>query len=54
MINFHLDNVDDLLPPYMPGGEKWKIEVRFFKDNEMLGGYNFFLIIRSEKSLLGN
>jgi len=52
--NFMVADIGNVLPPYVPGGEKWKIEVRFYKTNdELLGGYNVYAILRSEQSLLG-
>ena len=41
-----------MLPPYIPGGEKWRLDFRFLKNGEVLGGYNAYIIIRSERSLL--
>lgn len=41
-----------LLPPYVPGGEKWRIDVRFVKNNEILGGLNMYGLLRNEQSLL--
>ena len=41
-----------MLPPYIPGGEKWRIDVRFLKNAEVLGGYNVYGLIRSDESLL--
>lgn len=51
----HNFNVEDngTLPPYIPGGEKWRADVRFIQDGVELGGYNLYAIIRSEKKLLG-
>ena len=42
----------ELFPPYVPGGEKWRINVRFLKQNEILGGYNVYALLRNEQSLL--
>jgi hypothetical protein len=50
--NFLLQDFGSLLPPYMPGGEKWKMQVRYFNGSELLGGYNMFAILRNEQSLL--
>lgn len=41
-----------ILPPYIPGGEKWKIEIRMNDNETILGGFNLYLLVRSEKSLL--
>lgn len=40
-------------PAYIPGGEKWRLDVRYQKDNISLGGVNIYVSIRNEKSLLG-
>jgi hypothetical protein len=50
--NWLIDDVGDALPPYIPGGEKWKAEVRFYEKEIVLGGYNLFAIIRNDQSLL--
>ena len=34
-----------LLPPYLPGGPKWKFEVRFFKGDKQIGGFDVFATI---------
>ena len=41
-----------LLPPYVPGGEKWRVDVRFLREEVVLGGYNVYALIRNEQSLL--
>jgi hypothetical protein len=51
--NFLIEDNGNILPPYIPGSEKWKAELRFLKNGEVLGGYNIYAIIRSETSLLG-
>lgn len=48
--NFHIS--DDGQFPYIPGGEKWKIHIRFVKDNEVLGGYNMYALLRNEQTLM--
>lgn len=53
IINYYTD-AGSMLPAYIPGGEKWKLEIRFSKDGEVLGGYNIYALVRNEKSLLGN
>lgn len=50
--NYLLKNIQDLLPPYLPGGEKWQIQLRLYKGGEVLGGYNIFALLRNEQSLL--
>lgn len=54
IMDFCIEDYGSMLPPYIPGGEKWKLEVRLLKDGKVLGGYNLYLILRTEKSLLGN
>ena len=46
--------VDDngMLPPYIPGGEKWRLDVRYLKQDKVLGGFNVYAMIRNEQSLL--
>ena len=43
---------DGILPPYIPGGEKWRADVRFLKKTKILGGFNVYALIRNEQSLL--
>ena len=47
-----LINSNGAIPPYIPGGEKWRIDVRFIKNNEILGGYNLYALLRNEESLM--
>ena len=41
-----------ILPPYLPGGEKWRINVRFSKKDKVLGGYNLYGLIRNQETLM--
>lgn len=50
--NFLVKDVDKMLPPYLPGGEKWQFQIRFIKDGEILGGFNSYGIIRTQESLM--
>lgn len=50
--NYLLED-SSLLPAYIPGGEKWKVEVRFLQNDIELGGYDVYAIIRSDEKLLG-
>jgi hypothetical protein len=54
IINFMVNDYAEYLPPYMPGSEKWKVEVRFYDGEEMMGGYNFYCLLRNMKTLMGN
>ena len=49
--NFLMTN-NGLLPPYIPGGEKWKINARYIKGTEVVGGYNVYALVRNEQSLI--
>ena len=42
---------DGLLPPYVPGNERWKVEVRFARE-KILGGYDVIGLLRTQKSLM--
>lgn len=50
--NYVIHDYGDLLPPYLPGSEKWKFEITYFKDGVEYGGFNAYVILRTEKSLL--
>ena len=43
---FHWDDwaISDigLLPPYIPGNEKWKAGVRYYKAGKLVGGYDTY------------
>lgn len=52
--DFMIDDYAKYLPPYIPGSEKWRIEVRFEKDNVTIGGANAYGILRNNRSLLYN
>lgn len=54
IFNYYLEDFGSMLPPYVPGGEKWKMDIRYFKGDELLGGFSAYLTLRSERSLLGN
>lgn len=51
--NFLVDDNVFPLPPYVPGGEKWKIEIRMVRAGEVLGGYDIYANLRSNETLLG-
>lgn len=50
--NYALNLTDEFVPAYVPGGEKWQIQMRFYENDEVLGGYNVFGILRNERSLM--
>ncbi|CAO1349063.1 unnamed protein product [Diamesa tonsa] len=41
-----------LTPPYIPGGEKWRIDLKYFIDKEVVGGYHIYGLVRNQNSLL--
>lgn len=47
-----VEDYDSMVPPYIPGGEKWKFEVRVFFNNELLGGGDLYVTVRNQRSLL--
>lgn len=50
------DDLGDFLPPRMPGGsENWQLKLTFFQksDGKIVGGYNLYVILRTEETLLG-
>jgi hypothetical protein len=52
--NFMVEDDGKLLPPYIPGNEKWKAEIRFLRNGTALGGFNIYASIRSEESILNS
>lgn len=50
--NFLVEDTGNLLPPYVPGNEKWKVEARFLRDGKVLGGYNIYAILRNMNTLI--
>lgn len=50
--NLAVEDYGSMLPPYLPGGEKWKFEVRYSKNDEVIGGMNVYATIRDQRSLL--
>lgn len=46
--DFTFEDFASSIPPFIPGG-KWKLEIRFFKDGAVLGGYNFYLLLRNDE-----
>jgi hypothetical protein len=50
--NFRFEDYGSLIPPYMPGSERWQMQLRYFRDGKAYGGYNAYATLRTEKSLL--
>jgi hypothetical protein len=50
--NFMFQDYGNLLPPYVPGNEKWKLEIRYIYGEEILGSFNFYGLLRNQKSLM--
>lgn len=51
--NYHFNDNRLILPPRIPGREKWRVGCRILKGQEELGGYNIYLTVISNSSLLG-
>jgi Protein of unknown function (DUF1091) len=54
LTNYVFQDYGDYLPPYLPGSEKWKVEIRYVEKGEVLGGYNIYAIMRNMRSLMGS
>ena len=44
----------DAIPPYMPGNERWKLDIWVLKDNEKLSGLRVYAILRDELKLFNS
>lgn len=51
LTNFSYKNTD-FLPAYLPGNEKWKFDLEYWKDGKHEGGFVLYVILRNEQSLL--
>lgn len=51
--NFYIEDYGNYLPAYLPGSEKWKVEVMFYENETVeVGGYNIYVSLRNQRSLL--
>lgn len=50
--DYVLEDETNLLPEYVPGNEKWQIDIGFAKAGDILGGVRLFVILRNQKSLM--
>jgi hypothetical protein len=50
--NYLAKDYAEFLPEYMPGSEKWKISLQFLENEEAVGGFNIYAILRNQKSLM--
>jgi hypothetical protein len=50
--NFLIQDYGDVLPPYMPGSERWQFQIRYSKEEVEYGGFNAYITLRTEQSLL--
>lgn len=50
LVNFVVE--DTFIPPYMPGHERWLVEMKVYEGEELMGGYMVYLILRNEQSLI--
>jgi hypothetical protein len=50
--NYAPKNLGDYLPQYVPGGERWMLNFYYEKNQEILGGWNIYALLRNNQSLL--
>lgn len=51
-VNDHpLKDLGEYLPPYIPGGERWKVNLWFSKNEKIIGGLTEYAIIRDNQKL---
>lgn len=42
------------LPPLIPGGgDKWEVDIRYMKDQVVLGGFNIFVRLDQDTPIIG-
>jgi hypothetical protein len=50
--NFRFEDYGSLLPPYLPGSERWQLQIRYAREGEVYGGFNMYVTMRNKQSLL--
>lgn len=50
--NWTPDDLGDYLPPYVPGNERWRLDVYLSKNGEVLGGNTYYAILRDAQKLI--
>lgn len=48
------NGLNEFLPEYIPGNERWKIQGIIKKNGEVVGGYILYLLLRNERSMFNN
>lgn len=47
-------NDGGFLPPYIPGGgDKWRVDIRYLKDEVVLGGFDVFVRLVQDTPAIG-
>lgn len=41
----------DIIPSYMPGNERWRLDTWIMKDNEKISGVRLYAILRDQQKL---
>lgn len=49
--NYRLKGVEDMIPPYVPGSEKWKAIAEFQLNGTRLGGMTFYGTLINDKNV---
>lgn len=49
--DFTPDHLGEYLPPYVPGGERWRIDGWFSLNETVIGGIHFYGILRDNQKL---
>lgn len=44
-------DLGEYLPPYIPGEERWKVNVWYTKNEKVIGGFTTYAIIRDDQKL---
>lgn len=50
--NYYIDGAGDYLPPYVPGNERWKVNVWVTKNDEIVSGITGYGILRDMQKLI--
>lgn len=45
------EDIGDYLPPYVPGGERWRADVWLSRNGEVISGVRYYGIIRDNQKL---
>lgn len=51
VIDYAPEGAGDVIPPYMPGNERWKVDLWGTKNGEVVSGFRVYAILRDEQKL---